>query len=286
MLPDPVLGRQLFGAEPTHSLWRHERESSREQLVPDSVTPPALGEHGVLPLGAVYTPRFAIARTGALRLAQMPDRVCLFVDYQNAYQQARDLFHRSTDDHTCGQFRPWEMGELLCDRYNELRPNETALVLNEVRVDRGEPDRRRDARAHDAFLRQRAAWEHMGVQVRTATLQHGSGGPREKEIDVMLALDFVVGAIDRSYDVGVLFSFDRDFVPALNLVRERMAGLCRADVAGWGGIRSGRYLVPPGPPPIRHLFGKVAYERLADVADYTKPTSKHRRENQRRRRRR
>ena len=175
---------------------------------------------------------------------------------------------------------------MLCDQYNEMRPHETGFVLNEVRVYRGEPDRRRDARGHDAFLRQRAAWERMGVQVKTATLQYGRSGPIEKEIDVKLALDFVVGAIDRSYDVGVLFSFDRDFVPALKLVRERMAGLCRADVAGWGEIRSGRYLVPPGPPPIRHLFGKAAYERLADVADYTRPTSKRRRENQRRRRRR
>ena len=214
-------------------------------------------------------------------------RVSLFIDYQNAYHHARSLFHSPADDRTCGHFRPWDLGHLICERYRSSRRNEVPLVLSEVRVYRGEPDRRRDARAHEAFQRQRTSWEEAGVLVRTATVQYGEHGrpQAEKEIDVMLAIDFVVGAIDRSYDVGILFSFDRDMMPALRYVRDVVSNGCRADVGGWGGIRSGRYLSPPGPPPVRHLLGKTDYEHIADSTDYTRPTSKLRRQNRRKRRR-
>lgn len=216
-------------------------------------------------------------------------RVSLFIDYQNAYGQARDLFHRPDDDPTCGQFRPWELGEHICSQYNERRPEQTQLVLNEVRLYRGEPDRRKNraaAAAYDAFQRQRIAWQQMGVDVYSARLQYdGDGNPQaEKEIDVQLAIDFVIGAVERSYDVGVLFSFDRDLLPALRYVRERQVDHCRADVAGWGGIRDGRYLSPPGGRPVRHLVNKTGYERLADTTDYTVSSSNYRRARRRGRR--
>ena len=216
----------------------------------------------------------------------MSRRVSLFIDYQNAYGQARDLFHQPTDNQTCGQFRPWELGRLICRQYNERHPGEPPLELNEVRLYRGEPVRRMSQIAYDSFQRQRTSWEQADVHVFSAPLQYDRQGEpaAEKEIDVQLAIDFVIGAVEQSDDIGVLFSFDRDRLPALRYVREHQADRCRADVAGWGRLRNGRYLSPPGERPVRHLVGKTDYERLVDMTDYTVSSSNYRRSRRRRRR--
>lgn len=214
-------------------------------------------------------------------------RVSLFIDYQNAYHGARDLFHCLGDDHTCGQFFPWDLGKLICSKHNDLFQDGPFLELGEVRVYRGEPNRSRDELGHRAFQRQRTAWENAGVKVFSSLLQYSGSGEveGEKEIDVMLALDFVTGAIHRTYDVGVLFSNDRDLMPALKYVRQHESEHCRADVAGWGGRDDGRYLQPPGARPIRHLVGRTDFSGIADNTNYARKASSFRRERRRKRRR-
>ncbi len=44
---------------------------------------------------------------------------------------------------------------------------------------------------------------------------------REKGIDVKLAIDLIVGAIDGKYDVAIVVSSDADLVPAIDWVRNR-----------------------------------------------------------------
>lgn len=44
---------------------------------------------------------------------------------------------------------------------------------------------------------------------------------REKGIDVKLAIDLIIGAIDNKYDSAILISSDTDLVPAIDLVRRR-----------------------------------------------------------------
>lgn len=45
---------------------------------------------------------------------------------------------------------------------------------------------------------------------------------REKGIDVMLATDLIVGAVDNKYDSAIIVSSDTDLVPAVDWVRGRM----------------------------------------------------------------
>lgn len=45
--------------------------------------------------------------------------------------------------------------------------------------------------------------------------------PREKGIDVKLATDVIVGAVDHKYDTAVVISSDADLIPALDWVRSR-----------------------------------------------------------------
>lgn len=44
---------------------------------------------------------------------------------------------------------------------------------------------------------------------------------REKGIDVKLATDLIVGAIDNKYDVAIVVSSDADIIPAIDWVRNR-----------------------------------------------------------------
>ena len=44
---------------------------------------------------------------------------------------------------------------------------------------------------------------------------------REKGIDVKIATDLIVGAIDNKYDIAVVISSDADLVPAIDWVRNR-----------------------------------------------------------------
>jgi len=45
---------------------------------------------------------------------------------------------------------------------------------------------------------------------------------REKGIDVKLATDLIVGAVDNKYDTAIVVSSDSDLVPAIDWVRHRM----------------------------------------------------------------
>ena len=44
---------------------------------------------------------------------------------------------------------------------------------------------------------------------------------REKGIDVKLATDLIVGAIDNQYDTAIIVSSDSDLIPAIDWVRHR-----------------------------------------------------------------
>ena len=67
--------------------------------------------------------------------------VKVFIDYQNAYMRARELFGSSGTDHfRVGQFDPRGLGLLLTQLGHGIDP---ARELAEVRVYRGEPDARR-----------------------------------------------------------------------------------------------------------------------------------------------
>lgn len=45
---------------------------------------------------------------------------------------------------------------------------------------------------------------------------------REKGIDVKLATDLIVGAVDDKYDIAIVVSSDSDLIPAIDWVRHRM----------------------------------------------------------------
>ncbi|MCY4114475.1 MAG: NYN domain-containing protein [Chloroflexi bacterium] len=94
---------------------------------------------------------------------------------------------------------------------------------------------------------------------------------QEKGIDVELSIDVVAGAIDRTYDVGIVFSRDSDIRPAIELVVNRFVQLPRLELASWSSPTSTR------PIPVRaqrnvwcHSPDQLDNVAVADPTDYAK----------------
>lgn len=206
-------------------------------------------------------------------------RVKVFVDYQNTYMRAREGFgdpHR--DPFTFGQIFPRRLGVLLSVKGEAVDP---ARQLEEVRVYRGEPDAKHSRVGQAACQRQIRFWDAQAAVTSVSRPLHyrptawdASGRPtnfeaREKGIDVLIAIEMVMGAVRDEFDVAVLMSADTDLVPAL----EAVVGLGkRVEVASWKPASGwGSRLVVPGRNVWCHWLDRADFDRVRDDTDYTVP---------------
>jgi len=88
----------------------------------------------------------------------LPDRVMVFVDYQNVHGWARRQFHPVNTDPAAGHVDPLRLGQLLVTRRRR------ASELVGVRVYRGRPNPDRQARSAAANDRRTVEWERSGRQ--------------------------------------------------------------------------------------------------------------------------
>jgi hypothetical protein len=98
--------------------------------------------------------------------------------------------------------------------------------------------------------------------------------PREKGIDVQLAIDFVVMAVRGEYDVGILFSTDTDLKPALDAVCDLTASRgIKAEVAAWSGpnAQARRISATRGRHVFCHWLGPIDFQSVSDSKDYGQP---------------
>jgi uncharacterized LabA/DUF88 family protein len=205
----------------------------------------------------------------------MLQRVVLFVDLDNLYFKARDAFPQCKDsslpDHVFGQFDPVALGHLICDR----APAGTVWDLHQVRVYTGMPSRTKESQAHRARQSQCNAWTKRGAVVLYRSLQYLSdwpkSKPRQKGVDVALALDYVMFAVEKYYDVGVLASMDTDMLPALKYVHERCGDHCTAQVAAWRSPTFRGRLSLPGRGVWCHQIEEIEFRRVMDLRDYLAP---------------
>jgi hypothetical protein len=203
------------------------------------------------------------------------DRVVVFVDYQNVYRGARRAFHIESDSHWLGQVDPLRLGQHLAND----SPFDRALA--QVRVYRGQPDAAHDARGYSACRRQVASWSSPLVEVTLRTLRYPAGWPnrslpgekpQEKGIDVALAMDLVLMATAREYDVAILMSTDTDLKPALEYVASltNKFGSPRVEVAAWSAKgQQNRRLAVKTRMLYCHWVDHSAYATLTDPTDYT-----------------
>ena len=168
-----------------------------------------------------------MARTGGDYSSQealpVPARVVVFLDWQNVYNGAREMFCTQQAPHWRGQVDPVALARHLAGDSPFDRQ------LHQVRIYRGQPDGKLDPRGYSASRRQHATWQRSPlVTLVTRPLRYPQGWPtrsrvgerpQEKGIDVALAIDFVVMAVRKELDVGILMSTDTDMKPALEASR-------------------------------------------------------------------
>ena len=196
------------------------------------------------------------------------DRLAVFIDYQNAYRGARQAFGREDDHYVVGQFDPLKLAKLIEQRHPSY-PGASLRKLVQVSIYRGMPSSTRSPEGYAAARRQVSCWGSSTstggprLEVCTRQLDYRTGKPREKGIDVVLALDLAFGAANSDFDVVVLFSGDSDLLPAL----ERAHGLGVAcETAAWTG--GGRRQPQKAYIRWEHRLGQRDYDQVHDSFDY------------------
>ncbi len=205
----------------------------------------------------------------------MPARVVVFLDWQNVYNGAREMFCTQQAPHWRGQVDPVALARHLAGDSPFDRQ------LHQVRIYRGQPDGKLDPRGYSASRRQHATWQRSPlVTLVTRPLRYPQGWPtrsrvgerpQEKGIDVALAIDFVVMAVRKELDVGILMSTDTDMKPALEAVARLTAAQgTRAEVGAWGVPgRHSRRLSIQSRNLYCHWIGEDVYLQIADPTDYS-----------------
>ena len=205
----------------------------------------------------------------------MSARVVVFLDWQNVYNGAREMFCTRQAPHWHGQADPVALAQHLADDSPFDRQ------LHQVRIYRGQPDGKLDPRGYAASRRQHANWQRSPlVNLVTRPLRYPQGWPvssrigerpQEKGIDVALALDFVMMGVRKEFDVGILMSTDTDMKPALEAVAELTPTQgTRAEVAAWSAPkRHSRRLAISSRNLYCHWIGEDVYRAIADSTDYS-----------------
>lgn len=205
------------------------------------------------------------------------NRVAVFIDYQNTYQGARETFGWKQNYFVDGQIFPRRLGLRLTNLGHKIDPTRQ---LEYVRVFRGEPSAKHSPKGQAACQRQIEYWNaQAAVEAVTRPLKYYYRGttpdgdsiyePREKGIDVLIAMHLVMGAMRDEYDTAILVSCDTDLAPALETVLDLGK---RCEVAAWQDRGANRTrLSIPGRNVWCHWLGRRDYDLVADQTDYTKP---------------
>lgn len=201
-------------------------------------------------------------------------RIAVFVDYQNVYHAARRAFHDRNAPPSSGQISPRKLAELLSLKHDG-EDGFAQPYFDQVRVYRGLP--RPNDRGYGPARRQIAAWRADGVTVVTRPLSGPPSAPREKGIDISLALDFFEGASAGAFDLGILCSVDSDFEPLIERVLdpERSFGVAVETAAWWAPPR--QVLQLGGGSGVRcNLLTEADYDMVRDRTHYGIPARSRR----------
>jgi uncharacterized LabA/DUF88 family protein len=172
--------------------------------------------------------------------------VVVLIDYQNIHLTARDVFAPPGTDARDALVDPVAFAERLVEvrAKRQQIPEQKNAKLHAVKIYRGTPSNQREPRLYSANQRQAANWSRDSrVEITSRTLRYPANWgeswceerPREKGIDVLVALDVVDLAQQGTYDVVILASHDTDMEPAIE--RALYRGRSRVETGGWHGAR-------------------------------------------------
>lgn len=199
----------------------------------------------------------------------------IIVDYQNIHLTAHDKWGQGAPTHE-SLIHPLHYGRQVIGHRNYSKKRQGVCSdpaqLAGVVAYRGLPSNNFDSTAYRRSMAQRSEWTRdRSVEVKYRPLRYLQGQPREKGIDVLIALHLVRAAQSGQYDLVILASHDTDLEPAVDeaaalaprcavLSRQRAgrapSGFAHPEGSGtpsWGSLSSAaRWIVgttPDGPGP-------------------------------------
>jgi uncharacterized LabA/DUF88 family protein len=187
----------------------------------------------------------------------MTENVAIFLDFQNVHLTGHGLYGGGSERYRCVP-DPCRLADLIASRRS--RPSEAAAI----RVYRGRPDPNHEPIPPAANDAQASQWsrDHR-VQVIRRQLNYRdwpNQPPREKGIDVSIAVDLMHLAFRKQYDALVLFSSDTDLLPALESVVKLRLG--HVEVACWSGFKPLRF--PRTHLPYCHFLNEKDWDAVVD----------------------
>jgi uncharacterized LabA/DUF88 family protein len=200
----------------------------------------------------------------------MPRRVGVLIDYQNTYNDARDTFHdRDNDPSRFGNVRPVALANLLAGK------GPGRFDLTYVGVYCGMPDSSLDPKGFAAQRRRVASWEKEGATVHSRTLWYPppwaikkGEKPREKGVDVQLAVHAITKSIAGDFDTIVIASTDTDLdalVEALLELKETIGKPQAIEAIAWHKRTN---TLKQGPDLTMRWIGALDYGPIRDDTDY------------------
>ncbi|MDL2263109.1 NYN domain-containing protein [Synergistaceae bacterium OttesenSCG-928-I11] len=138
-------------------------------------------------------------------------RVVAFFDSQNLFQSAKNAWGYSFPN-----FDPIELSKMIVRAH---APDQ--WWLRGIRIYTGIHDHSINPKWHKFWANKLNAHKAKDSRVHffTTPLRYSNGVAREKGVDVRIAIDLVVMAIEDKYDVALLFSQDNDLSQAATEIR-------------------------------------------------------------------
>lgn len=167
-------------------------------------------------------------------------RVAVFIDWQNTWHAAREAFGWTAFPNEYGNYSPLRLAGLL----TEGNGRGAQGLLVRVNIHRGLPSNKRDPQGYGAVRRQAQAWiaespELVVPRLRPLKYYGQEAEPREKGVDVDLAIEALRFVLEERCDVAVLFSHDTDLIPAVEAIAD-LGGEAAVETVSWvaEGFRS------------------------------------------------
>jgi uncharacterized LabA/DUF88 family protein len=139
-------------------------------------------------------------------------RVVAFFDCQNLFKASKNLWGYSYPN-----FDPIRLAQFVTEKNRD-----ESWKLERIRLYTGIHDKKRSPEWYDFWNRKFS--RHRATDTRvfyfTSPLRYSDGVPREKGVDIRIALDLVRMARKDEYDIALLFSQDNDFSEAAQEIRE------------------------------------------------------------------
>jgi uncharacterized LabA/DUF88 family protein len=193
-------------------------------------------------------------------------RIAALIDWQNAYKSAREAFGWRDWPNEYGNFSPYAFGRLVAAGNGRGDEGE----LTRVFVYRGLPSNRHDPEGYAANRRQSADWMAEQEEIvipKLRPLRYSEGEPpREKGIDVQLAIDAIELILKDRCDTVVILSHDTDLLPAVEALI-RLGGADSVETASWISERFQSRL-RPRPAVFHHSLDVAAFGRIERRVNY------------------